>query len=308
MRILFAGTPDIAVPVLDALSKKYDICGVLTNPDTVQGRKKTLQPPPVKIKAEELGLKVYQPEKLNNEFYSLIRGLNADILICFAYGKIFKKEFLELFPFGGLNIHPSLLPKYRGPSPISVAILNGDSISGITIQRLALKMDSGNILLQEEFCINKDDTTQSLTERVAHLSSDYMLQVMEDIVNSRVKERAQDDSKATFCKLIKKEDGLINWSLPGEQLVNQIRAFNPWPLAHTTFGDKNLNILEAEIALNVPEGEPGQVLEYSKQRGFLVKTGDGGIYITRLQLQSKKVLDYKSFNNGVQNFVGTKLG
>lgn len=307
MRILFAGTPDIAVPSLELLSKSFDVCGVLTNPDRKQGRKKVLVPSPVKEKALELDIPVFQPEKLDSSFCNTVKELKPDLLVCIAFGKIFRQSFLEIFPEGGINLHPSLLPLYRGPSPISEAILNGDKVSGISIQRLAKEMDSGNILHQEKFTLNGDETTESLTQRVAEMGAPLIVEVVKGIKNGTVKEYEQDHESATFCALIKKEDGLINWSSSTDKILNSIRAFTPWPLAYTRYGDKTLNILEAEKGEDV-DGQPGTVIEYSKQRGYQIKTSDGSIIVKKLQLQSKKALDYKSFNNGVQNFVGTLLG
>ena len=314
MRVFFAGTPEIAVPSLVALNEEFEVCGVLTNPDRQKGRKKVLHPSPVKVKALELGINVYQPEKLNQDFYNQVTLLKPDLLVFFAFGKIFKPEFLSIFNLGGVNIHPSLLPIYRGASPISTAILNGDKASGISIQRAADKMDSGDILLQEEFKIDANETTGSLTIRVAKIAAALITKVVHDINNGTVSEYSQDESKVSFCKLIKKEDGVINWNDTSFKILNGIKAYNPWPLAQTKFNDKTLNILEAKDMEILPEteikleGDPGQVLFYTKSDGFLIKTGDGAIYVTCLQLQSKKALDYKSFNNGVQNFVDTILG
>lgn len=313
MRVFFAGTPEIAVPSLTALSKDFDVCGVLTNPDRQKGRKKVLHPSPVKAKALELGIEVFQPEKLNEDFYNSVRELKPDILVFFAFGKIFKPAFLDIFPSGGVNIHPSLLPIYRGPSPINAAILNGDKVSGISIQRAAAKMDSGNILLQEIFKLAENETTGSLTDRVALMAAPLISKVVQEIDNETITEYVQDEDAVTFCKLIKKEDGIIDWHKGSNEILNSIRAYSPWPLAQTMFNDKTLNILEAELSeielLETDmEAEPGKVLVYTKSDGYLVKTGDGAINIKCLQLQSKKALDYKSFNNGVQNFVNTILG
>jgi methionyl-tRNA formyltransferase len=309
MRILFAGTPEIAIPSLEKLSSEFTICGVLTNPDKPKGRKNILSPSPVKEKALEIGLDVYNPNRLNQEFEEIVRGLKPDLLVCIAFGKIFKKSFLDLFPMGGINLHPSLLPVYRGPSPISEAILNGDKTTGLTIQRLALEMDSGNILYQKELALNGTETTLSLTQKVSLLGADAILEVVKNIKNGNVEEWEQDHSRATFCRLTKKEDGKIDWNKDSEYILNRIRAYNPWPIAHTMFLDKSLNILEGEIGPFLNNGKPGDVLEYSKSNGYLVKVGDNqSIYIKVLQLQSKKILDYKSFQNGVSNFVGTRLG
>ncbi len=198
MRILFAGTPDIGVPSLEFLAREFEICGVLTNPDSRQGRKKVLIPSPVKETALELNIPVFQPEKLDEDFCEIIKSLKPDLLVCIAFGKIFRKSFLEIFPMGGINLHPSLLPIYRGPSPLSEAIKNGDKITGITVQRLAKKMDSGNILLQEELKLEDTETTESLTNRVAILGAPLVLKVVKELSDNKTTEYEQDHSKATF--------------------------------------------------------------------------------------------------------------
>ncbi|OQY40643.1 MAG: methionyl-tRNA formyltransferase [Spirochaetaceae bacterium 4572_7] len=316
MRILFAGTPEIGVPSLGALADSFEVCGVLTNPDRVQGRKKKLLFSPIKEKALELNIPVFQPEKLDLEFINTVKELKPDLLVCIAFGKIFRDNFLSIFPEGGINLHPSLLPIYRGASPLNAVILNGEKTTGISIQRLAKKMDSGNILFQNSFNLEGTETTGSLIGKVAKMGAPLIVEVVKGIEKGDINEYSQDHTKATFCSLIKKEDGIINWNKPSLDILNAVRGYNPWPLAQTKFGDKSLNILEANGSYNdeleanyITNGvKAGTVISYSKQRGYVVKTQDGIIYVTKLQLQSKKILDYKSFNNGVQDFVGTQLG
>lgn len=310
MRIIFAGTPEIAVPSLEILAKNFEVCGVLTNPDRPKGRKKKLIPSPVKEKALELGLTVYQPEKLTKAFREEIEALKPDLLVSVAYGKIFREKFLGAFPRGGLNLHPSLLPLYRGASPLMAAILGGDDESGITVQRLAPEMDSGNILVQRSFPMNHTETTLSLTKAVSVTGAEYLLEAVTMIDQGKDEDFAQDHDKATYCTLVQKEDGLINWEEKAELILRKIRAYNPWPLAHTSFEEKGLNILQASLWTGECSvtGKPGSVLEMNKKEGILIQTGEGIIAVTELQLQSKKVLDHKSFINGVKNFIGAELG
>ena len=308
MRIIFAGTPEIAVPSLIALSEKFTICAVLTNPDRATGRGRKIVSSPVKDAAVRLGLKVLQPEKLDEKFFEDVRSLNADLLAVIAFGRIFRKSFLDLFPMGGINLHPSLLPRYRGPSPITEAIKNGDTRTGISVQKLALKMDSGDILLQPELVLEGRETTGSLTEKVAPLGAPLMVEADEILWNDIQAGTPQDESKATFCKLIQKGDGLIDWNKTSEVIDREIRAFSPWPGSFTYFRDKKLNIIEAELFDEEIENVcSGTVLALDKQAGIIIKTGDSAIAVKRLQLQSKKPMDFKSFINGNRDFVGSTL-
>ena len=312
MRILFAGTPEMAVPSLEALNECFDVCGVLTNPDKAKGRGRRLLPSPVKAKAEELGLNVLQPEKLNGEALAQIKALNPDVLVCIAYGKIFRQAFLDLFPLGGVNLHPSMLPKYRGASPVSEAIKNGDAETAVTIQRLALKMDSGDILFQKPYSLDKSVTTGSFLERVARDGALYMVEVLTKMEKGELTGIPQDEEKATFCSKVSKEDGLIDWSSSAEEIERLIRAYSPAPGGFTFWKEQILFVRKActENLSWKTEGHPhpGQILGVDKSRGILVQTGDGLICLQELQLQSRKALDFKSFLNGVNGFLDTTLG
>ncbi|MDA3955748.1 methionyl-tRNA formyltransferase [Oceanispirochaeta sp.] len=312
MRILFAGTPDIAVPSLNALAFHYDIAGVLTNPDKARGRGKQVQFSPVKKAALELGLPVFQPSKLTADFREEIQALSADLLVCLAYGKIFSQTFMDLFPKGGINLHPSGLPDLRGPSPLNSLILRGDRVGAITIQSLAKEMDSGDILLQVPLVLEERETTASLSGRVAHEGADCLLQVLRDMEAGNLKPVPQDHNKATYCSLIGKDDGLMDWSQSAEQLDRVVRAYTPWPHGFTFWKNLRLNILEArpyEGSLFPPGTvKVGEVAGLDKKDGILIQTGEGLLAVTRLQLQSKKALDHKSFINGSKDFVGSVLG
>ncbi len=312
MRILFAGTPQMAVPTLEALNECFEICGVLTNPDKAQGRGRKLQPSPVKEKALELGLPLYQPEKLNREFREQVALLKPDILVCIAYGKIFRQAFLDLFPMGGVNLHPSLLPKYRGASPVSEAIKNGDRETAVTIQRLSLNMDSGDILFQKPYPLAGDVTTGDFLDLIARDGALYMVEVLTKLSRGELHGIPQDEERATYCTKVSKEDGLIDWTASACEIERLIRAYSPAPGGFTFWNEQILFIRKACIDnLNwKTEGRPhpGKVLGVDKGRGILVQTGDGLICLQELQLQSRKTLDFKSFLNGVNDFLDTTLG
>ena len=311
MKLLFAGTPEIAVPTLVALADCHEICGVLTNPDRPSGRGRKTEYSPVKEKALELGLKVFQPERLNGEFRDVIRELKPDLLAVVAFSKIFGPKFMELFPLGGINLHPSLLPKYRGPSPIQAAILNGDDVTGITVQKLAQKMDAGDILLQKEIALDGTETAGILTERCSELGAPMMLEAVEAIEHGTADPVPQMHENATYCSLIGKTDGLIDWNLSAEEICRRVRGYNPWPAAYTTFGGTKLTVWDAK-PFDSSDGKPnpksGTVTGMDKKVGILIQTGNGVLSISRLQLQAKKAMDHVSFLNGVHDFIGSTLG
>ncbi|WP_028973353.1 methionyl-tRNA formyltransferase [Spirochaeta cellobiosiphila] len=308
MRILFAGTPEIAVPSLEALAKAGYVAAVLTNPDRPQGRGRKLTPSPVKAKAIELGLPVFDPVKLKELAPENVTNLGVDLLVVFAYGKIFRESFINLFPLGGINLHPSRLPQFRGPSPLPETILSGLDQMTITVQKLALQMDAGDLLYQEDYPLSGHETTEDLTIRAGEEGAKVFLKVMEHWEEYLAKATPQDDSLATYCQLINKEDGLIDWDKDAITIDRQIRAYNPWPKAVTSFGENALTIYESHIVEGDLPGQPGEVLKVDKGEGILVKTGDGLLCITKLQLKGKKVLDYKSFLNGTQGFINAVLG
>ena len=311
MRVFFAGTPDIAVPSLKLLHSEHEVVGVLTNPDRECGRGREIQCCPVKLTADELGLPVFQPESLDEDFIEKVKELKPEILAVTAYGKIFRKNFIDIFPDGGLNVHPSLLPKYRGASPIQSALLSGDPVTGITIQRLALKMDSGAILAQEEYTYTGKETAESLTEYFADRGAVLLSEVISSIENGTAIEREQDETAATYCSYIKKDDGLIDWTRGADEIERSMRAFTPWPGIFTFFNGRKLNIIEAEIYDGEgcsDQSEPGLVAGIDKKAGILIQTGKGILAVKKLQLQSKKALEWKAFLNGVKDFQNTVLG
>ena len=315
MNILFAGTPNIAAKSLERVAESFRIVGVLTAPDSVGGRGRKVLPPPVKVVALRLGLTLLQPDRLDEEVIQRIVSLNPDILVVVAYGKIFRDNFLRIFPLGGINLHPSLLPKFRGPSPIPAVILAGERETGVTIQKIAKKVDSGDIIEQIKIKLAGDETTLSLTDKLSDIGADLLVRVLLKYERGeKIDYIAQNEGEATYCKLIKKEDGKIDWRESALYIDRMVRAYNPWPRAYTFLNGKTLVIhsgfplLDSGEASIFPDSVAGEIVRIDKKRGILVKTGEGVYCITELQLQYKKLVNWKSFANGYPGLVGTILG
>ena len=328
MRILFAGSPAIAVPSLKAIAAlasayggsprgggDFTLAGLLTNADSPRGR--SGRPEPTDCAAALTGLRgdavpILKPEKLDAGLREQAAALKPDLLVSFAYGRIFGPKFLALFPLGGINIHPSLLPQYRGPAPIPAAIINRDTSTGITIQRLALEMDSGDILARETMPLNGRETTAELSETMALKAARMLPDLLVGIASGTVNAGPQDHSAATYCSLITRDDGLIDWNLGAADIDARIRAFTPWPLSFTAHGDRRLIILKAGVYGGTPGQygsiSPGVVLGKDNDMGILIQTGAGVLAVRELQYRTKKALDWKAFQNGTRNFIGTRLG
>lgn len=310
MRIVYAGSPEISSIPLKGLieSGKHEIVAVLTNPPSMKGRKGELVPTPVETVAREAGLEnIFTPEHLDAQAREQIASLNPDILVCFAYGKIFGPKFMALFPKGGINLHPSLLPLYRGCAPVPASILNMDSESGITIQTVAQEMDAGDILLQTRFDIEENDNSETVLNRVSQEGAELFLKVLSDIESGNAKCIKQDSSKATYCEMLKKEDGLIDWNDSAEKICAKVRAFYPWPGAFTYSNGTLLKIHQSCVYKSEITGEfeNGTVISSDKQSGILIKCGKGILSVQNLQMQGKKAMNWKDFLNGAKNFIGS---
>lgn len=314
MRILFAGTPEIALPSLRAVAQAHEVTAVLTAPDRPVGRGRRMAPSPVAECAGELGLKVLRPEKLNQVARDEVWALGSELLVCVAYGKIFGPKFLALFPSGGVNLHPSLLPRHRGPSPISAAILAGDSVTGVSIQRLALEMDAGDVLARCEIPLDGTETAATLSETAAQCGAELLVQALDSIEAGTEQAEVQQHEQASYCGLITKQDGALNWSAAAVHLDRVVRAFYPWPGAYTEYDGKELKVHEATIPADVDptlldsRPQAGTVLGVDNRHGILVQTGDGVLALRRLQLPGRKALDWATFLNGTPNFFGSVLG
>lgn len=336
LKILYAGSPIASAIVLknlieDSKSSNYEIVGVLTNPPSAKGRHKELVPTECEQVATENGIKVFSFDHLKSEARETLAPLNANLLICFDYGKIFGEKFLALFSLGGINLHPSALPKYRGCTPVPAAILNGDSKLGISIQKLALKTDEGDILAYEDIDLDGTETTESLMDgvgenygkssKITEIGSKLLIELIHSIANKN--RRSTDTFKlpdghiqmgeSSYTPFMKREDGIIDWKKSASEIERQIRAYTPWPLSSTECNGVKLTILKAKVSekttKSIPEVIiPGTVLPYQKSVGVEIACGDGSILIaTELQWEKKKAMDYKSFMNGARNFVGSVL-
>ena len=328
LRILYAGSPKAAaIPLrhlgkVEAEGKDLAIAGVLTNPPAAQGRSKALVPTPVAQAAQKLGeelgraIPVLTPRKLDAAAREAVSELKPDLLVCFAYGKIFGPKFLSLFPLGGINLHPSLLPLYRGCAPIPAAILDRRAETGVTVQKIALEMDSGNILSQVTLPLDGTETADSLLLQAAEVGGKQLEAVVLQAARSGSlpEGTGQDGSKATYCQMMRKEEGCICWNESAAAIDAKIRAFTPWPGAFTKANGAILKIhqatvygkeLPAHIQAQYPEPPPaGTVLGVDKAAGILVQTGAGILCVTNLQWQAKKAVGWKDFMNGSGNFTG----
>ncbi len=307
MRIVFFGTPDMAVPSLEAVADLYDVVAVVCQPDKPAGRRNQLHPPPVKVCAEHLGIPVHQPDKLNDgAFEAWLKEQRPEVCVLVAYGRILKVPILEVPPKGFLNVHPSLLPQYRGPAPIYAAILNGDTETGITIMELDEGMDSGGMLLQEPFPIADDDTTGSLTLAASTKGAEMLLETLVLVAAGTATRTPQDHTEATYCDIIMKEDGRINWHDSAKQIVNQVRACQPWPVAYAMLGDHTYRIHNARTCTVTSDDAPGTILE-TDGNGLVVQTGDGAVEIREIQAPSKRALPTADFLRGNAIPVGSRF-
>lgn len=308
MKIAFWGTPDFAVPILKKLiNSKHEILFVVTQPDKPVGRKQILTPPPVKSLALENNLKIFQPEKVStSDFLSEYKKYEIDLNLIVAFGQILPDEIIYHPKYHSINIHASLLPKYRGASPINWAIINGDSETGITYQFIEKKLDAGDIIYQEKIKIESSDTSITLSEKLSQLSSETVLKVIDMIETQNYKRIKQDEANATYVKILKKEDGKLNFNEPAINIFNKIRGLLPWPVAYCVFNEKLLKIFKAEI-INLNSGKPGEIIDIIKGKGFVVKAGIDALLIYEVQLESGKRMDAFSFAIGQKNFKGKFL-
>ncbi len=316
----------------------WQIAGVLTNPPSAKGRHKELVPTDVGLLAQERGIPVFCPQKLDAAAREQIAAQGFDALVCFAYGKIFGPKFLSLFKAGGVNVHPSLLPKYRGATPVPAAILNCDDQSGVTVQTLALGMDEGEILAQEKIALDGTETTDSLLDKSAQIAAALLQSLLEKAAQNpgadTLKKGKAQEGEPSYTKTISKEDALINWNDSATKIAAAVRAYTSEPGSWTRIGGEGgetLKILKA-VAVEQPgavgqpcpagqasaNGQPaassglatvpaGTVTAFDKKRGILVQCGDGVLCVTELQRQQKKAMGYKDFMNGARDFVGTRL-
>jgi len=312
------GTPDFAVPVLETLAQKHQVLAVVTQPDRPKGRGHGVMFSPVKERALSLGLPILQPEKVREDnFIETITALKADIFVVVAYGQLLPLRILQIPPLGCVNIHASLLPKYRGAAPMQRAILNGDEVTGVTIMFMAKGMDTGDMLLKKPINIEKDDRFADVHDKMAALSCECIIEALKQIEAGSAVREPQNPEEATYAPMLKKEDGRIDWNSSTVQIINQIRALDPWPGTYTYYEGQVIKIwdyLPLEDAADgtglVTDGDlkghtPGEVLEAGSH--LLVKTSDGVLAITELQGQGSKRMRVGDYLRGRPIAVGTRL-
>lgn len=302
MYLVFMGTPEFAVPSLEALiNSQHKLCAVVTQPDKPVGRKRIITPPPVKKVAVEKGIDVYQPEKVkNDEFILQLEKLEPDLIVVAAFGKILPKALLEIPKIGCLNVHASLLPAYRGAAPIQWAVINGEVQTGVTIMWMDEGLDTGDIFFQRSIQIDSNWTSNDLSQELSVLGGKMISEALEMITAGSIKRIPQDDKKATYAPILKKEDGRIDWNKTNWEVHNLIRGMNPWPGAYTLKNGREIKIWKSRVYEEKMSAIPGIFMGKVKNIGFLVGTGDGCIIVEELQEEGKKrlkAMDYLAGHN-----------
>ncbi|MBE5948056.1 MAG: methionyl-tRNA formyltransferase [Lachnospiraceae bacterium] len=317
MRVIFMGTPDFSVPTLRTLAESdNEVIAVYTQPDKPKGRGHAMQFTPVKECALEYNIPVYQPNRVRDVMcIEEIREMAPDVIIVVAYGQILPKELLEIPTYGCINVHASLLPKYRGAAPIQWTVIDGEEFTGVTAMQMDVGLDTGDMLEKIIVPIEKDETGGSLHDKLSVLGGDIILNVFEKIKNGTLTREKQDDEVATYCGKLDKTMGLLDFSKPALQLERLIRGLNPWPCAYTSLDGKNLKLWKAYVVgfdelqdvEHIDDSEYGTILKVTKN-AIMVKAMDGMLSITELQLEGKKRMDAADFIRGYQALEGKVLG
>lgn len=306
MRIVFMGTPDFAVPSLQALiDAGHDVCAVYTQPDKPQGRKQILTAPPVKTLALAHDIPVFQPNTLKNEDeQARLRELAPEVIIVVAYGKLLPKAVLDIPPHGCINVHGSLLPRWRGAAPIQWAVIAGDEMAGVTTMQMAEGLDTGDMLLTYETKVGEKETAGELFDRLAQSGAELLTQTLVKL--DEITPRPQDDAQSCYAHMLDKQMAVIDWSKSAHEIDCLIRGLNPWPIALTALSGERLKVFAAEKANG--RGEPGTVLEADPKKGLTVACGEGALGLTEIQLVGGKRMKATDFLRGHAIQVGTKLG
>jgi methionyl-tRNA formyltransferase len=311
-KVVFMGTPEFAVPSLKSLLATQTVVGVVTQPDRPAGRGQRQRPSPVKEAAQAAGVPLYQPETLRpEETAAPIRAWGPDVIVVAAFGQILRPHLLDLPPRGCINVHASLLPRWRGASPIQYAIMAGDGESGITLMQMDEGLDTGPVFVQKAIPILPRETAATLHDRLAALGGEMLAVYLDDILAGRIPATPQDDSVSTYAPMIKKKDGRLTWSEPAVDLDRRIRAMTPWPGAFTFWGKKRLKVITAvPFARPLPAAPPGQVIAQplGGEDAVVVQTGEAGLRLQKVQLAGKQAMKIHDFVRGRPDFVGGVLG
>ncbi len=297
MKLVFLGTPDFAVPSLESIIKsKHEVLAVVTQPDKPVGRKNVLTPSPVKECALKHGLKVLQYNKIRLEGVEDLKNLAPDIMVTCAFGQILSQEIIDIAPRGIINVHASLLPKYRGAAPIQYSVINGDEETGVTIMQTEAGIDTGDILSVEKTPIYPDETAGELFERLSEIGAKLIVETLDKIEAGQITPIKQDETKATHVKMLTRETGKIDWAKSAKEIKNLVRGTNPWPAAHTFLNDKTFKIFAVNALDGEFEGEIGEVLRADKK--LVVKCGQGAVEILEIQAEGGKRMSAQAFNAG----------
>ena len=308
LRVVYLGTPEFAVPSLQALLDETDVLAVITQPDRPKGRGRQVASPPVAEVAEANGVPVLQPARLRSpEVIETLRELAPDVNVTVAYGRIIPREVLELPRLGSINVHPSLLPKYRGASPITSAILNGETETGVTIMYQSMELDAGDLILQRRVPIAPEDTARTLYDRLARLGADALVEALRLVAAGRAPRIPQDHAAATYAGKLEKEHGRIDWAKPARELVNLIRAMDPWPSAYTMHRGRLLKVWRASVRDEAGAGEPGTVLDVGPGEGIVVASGQGAVRLLEVQPEGRRRMSADEYARGARLRPGERL-
>lgn len=307
IRTIFLGTPEFAVPGLKRLiaAPDFKIIGVFTQTDKAVGRRQVVTPPPIKTLALKNGLPIFQPEKIKAAVET-IKNLRPNLIVVIAYGKIIPREILDLPTFGCINVHASLLPKYRGAACLNAPILNADAETGVTIMKMDADLDTGPILRQAKIQLNGRETLADVHDKLSALGAKILLPTLRDFVAGKITLRAQDNSQASYVKMLKKEDGKIDWTKPAPEIERMIRAHNPWPGTYGEIGGKTIKIIKVAPEILSGNNQPdGTLFLYDKK--LAIQCGQSGLVILKLQLEGKKIVRAEDFIKGHTHLIGQNL-
>lgn len=308
MKIVFMGTPEFAVPSLKGLIENFEVCAVFTQPDRPKGRGKKLGISPVKEEALKHNISIYQPEKIKKDAESIatLKKLKPDFIIVVAFGQILSKEVLEIPKYGCINLHASLLPKYRGSAPINWAVINGENKTGNTTMLMDVGIDTGDMLLSSEYDVTDDMTAGDVHDILMKDGAELLVKTINGTAEGKITPRKQDDSKSSYASMLSKELAKINWSLGAVDIKNLIRGLNPWPIAFTQYKDKTMKIYNSAVINEKADYEPGYIIKVNRD-GIKVAAGEGTLLIKEIQFPGGKPLTVEEYIKGNTIEEGIKL-
>lgn len=307
MKVIFMATPEFGVPILKSLNESsHEVIAVVCQPDR-KGNRGKMTKPPVKVCAEEFSIPVLQYNKISKEGIEELKALNADIMVTAAFGQILTQEVLDICKYGVINVHASLLPKYRGSAPIHYAIINGESETGITIMQTERSLDTGDILVVESIKIEDADNTAVLTEKLSVLGSKLIVEALDKIEKGEITPIKQDNEIATYFPMLKKQDGQINFDKTSKEIFNFVRGMYPWPCAYTSYEGLTIKVLETKMSDLTSDLKAGQIVVADRKKGLFVKTADSVIELVKIQPQGKKAMFAKDYLLGKSMEAGSNL-